>query len=92
MLAHGEALAAGSAEVLGELQYQDVVRQCVERLRAAVDRRNDVLGDAFAPCPAPPSPAQVAALIDSVVDDYLAAEALHGGKSEDGATPAIELF
>lgn len=92
MLAHGEALAAGSAEVLGQLQYQDVVRQCVERLRAAVDRRNDVLGKAFEPRQVPPTPAQVAALIDTVVADYLAAETLHGGTPDEGPMAAIELF
>ena len=93
MLAHGEALAAGSADVLGQLQYQDVVRQCVERLRAAVERRNAVLADGFGTAAlAPPSAAEVAALIDAVVDDYLAAEALHASPPDGGAVSAIELF
>ena len=91
MLAHGEALATGAAEVLGQLQYQDVVRQCVERLRDAVERRNDVLGSEFGQRPAP-SPARVAALIEAVVDEYLAAEAMHGGAADAGTGPAIELF
>jgi methyl-accepting chemotaxis protein len=87
MLAHGEALSAGTAEVLGQLQYQDVVRQCVERLRLAVAQRNAVLErDIGAP------PEQVAALIGDIVEAYLAAEALHGGAVEDEGTPLIELF
>jgi methyl-accepting chemotaxis protein len=93
MLAHGEALSAGTAEVLGQLQYQDVVRQCVERLRQAVERRNGVLQREFGAGPLlPPPPERVAALIADVVEEYLAAEAMHGGTPEQGGVPAIELF
>lgn len=93
MLAHGEALSAGTAEVLGQLQYQDVVRQCVERLRLAIGRRNDVLEREFGGRPLlPPPPERVAALIADVVEDYLAGEALHNGTPDQGGGVAIELF
>ena len=39
-----------------------------------------------------PGPGRVAALIEAVVADYLAAEALHGGTLEAHTAPAIELF
>lgn len=40
---HNEDLVKDIAEVLGEIQYQDVVRQCIERIRIAAERRNDAL-------------------------------------------------
>lgn len=91
----GDVLSAGAAEVLGQLQYQDVVRQCVERLRAAVAQRNAVLDAAFPGSGMPPAPAadELAGMLADVVQEYLAGEALHGGASgEAGGGPAIELF
>lgn len=89
----GDALSLGAGEVLGQLQYQDVVRQCVERLRTAVAQRNAVLGDAFGGQSAAPDPAVLAGLLGDVVEAYLAGEALHGGNPEQaGGAPAIELF
>jgi methyl-accepting chemotaxis protein len=90
MLAHGEALSAGTAEVLGQLQYQDVVRQCVERLRLAMERRNGVLQRELGG--SVPAPGQAAALIGDVVEEYLVGEARHGGDSAGRGTAAIELF
>ena len=92
MLEHGEMIQHGSSEVLGQLQYQDVVRQCVERLQGAIGRRNAVLEREFGAVAAP-RPELVAALIGDVLDEYLAAEAMHGGALDDaGGAPAIELF
>jgi len=88
----GEALSLGASEVLGQLQYQDVVRQCVERLRAAMAQRNLVLGGAFGGPGAAPAPALLAGLLCDVVEEYLAGEALHGGTPDQGGGPAIELF
>ena len=88
----GDALSFGSSEVLGQLQYQDVVRQCVERLRAAVAQRNLVLGGAFGSAAGVPEPAVLAGLLGDVVEEYLAGEALHGGTPDQGGGLAIELF
>lgn len=38
-----EDLSRDIAEVLGQIQYQDVVRQCIERIRVAMGRRNSLL-------------------------------------------------
>lgn len=93
MHAHGEALARGSADVLGQLQYQDVVRQCVERLQAAIAQRNAVLAAEFS-AHAVPRPEAVARLIADITFDYLATEQLHGTSTEPeaGGAPLIELF
>jgi len=92
MLEHGGALAAGSSDVLGQLQYQDVVRQCVERLQHAIARRNDALGQEFSGAAAP-QPELLARLIGDIAADYLATETLHGGDAAAHDTgPAIELF
>lgn len=40
---HNEDLVKDIAEALGQIQYQDVVRQCIERIRVAAGRRNDAL-------------------------------------------------
>ncbi len=92
MLAHGEALSAASSDVLGQLQYQDVVRQCVERLQGAIAQRNAALGEEFTGRAAP-RPELLARLIADITLDYLATEQMHGGDlREDNAAPAIELF
>jgi methyl-accepting chemotaxis protein len=89
---HGQMVAAGAAEVLGQLQYQDIVRQCVERLQAAAAERNSLLGDGFGATPA--DPAMLAGLLSDVLDGYLAGEAMHGLRQEEaaGGGAAIELF
>jgi len=38
-----EDLSRDIAEVLGQIQYQDVVRQCIDRIRVAMRRRNSLL-------------------------------------------------
>jgi methyl-accepting chemotaxis protein len=43
VIKHNEDLVKDIAEALGEIQYQDVVRQCIERIRIAAGRRNDAL-------------------------------------------------
>jgi methyl-accepting chemotaxis protein len=40
---HNEDLVKDIAEVLGQIQYQDVVRQAIERTRATAGRRNAML-------------------------------------------------
>jgi methyl-accepting chemotaxis protein len=91
---HGAAVTAGATDVLGQLQYQDVVRQCVERLQAAIAQRNLALQSGFGGQQAP-DPAQLAELVARVLADYLAGEAMHGDGgtgSGAGAGLAIELF
>jgi methyl-accepting chemotaxis protein len=40
---HNQLLAKDIAEVLGHIQYQDVVSQCIERIRNTTSQRNDFL-------------------------------------------------
>jgi len=92
MQQHGEALAAGTVDVLGQLQYQDVVRQCVERLQQAIAQRNAAFGQEFIGNPMP-QPEVLARLVADITAEYLATEKLHGdGEQQGGAAPAIELF
>lgn len=40
---HNNDLARNIAEVLGQIQYQDVVSQCIDRMMAAMNQRNALL-------------------------------------------------
>jgi methyl-accepting chemotaxis protein len=42
---HNTNLATEIAEMLGRIQYQDVVRQRIERVESAMARRNNILGE-----------------------------------------------
>jgi methyl-accepting chemotaxis protein len=88
---HGEDLAAGAAEVLGQLQYQDVVRQCIERLQDALAARGAALEAGLGQGNAGPD--ALAARLEQVLAEYLASEAMHGRQDDAGdGGPAIELF
>jgi methyl-accepting chemotaxis protein len=43
VMKHNEDLVLDIGEMLGQVQYQDVVRQSIERIRSAAGRRNDAL-------------------------------------------------
>lgn len=43
---HNNDLALNIAEVLGQIQYQDVVSQSIDRMMTAMNQRNDLLGAA----------------------------------------------
>jgi methyl-accepting chemotaxis protein len=94
---HNEDLAKNIAEVLGQIQYQDVVRQCVERIRVAIKQRNTFLeqacdlaqqGDADL--------RQLSAMLASILDDYENEENMHKHSArheiDEGSELKIELF
>jgi methyl-accepting chemotaxis protein len=94
---HNEQLTAGIADVLGQTQFQDVVRQIVERARDAMAQRNAALQDVLAAVPDSPALADRARGMEALLDGVVRAEALHAGAvrlpegdSADG--PTIELF
>jgi methyl-accepting chemotaxis protein len=91
---HNTSLAREIAEMLGQIQYQDVVRQRIERVAAAVTQRNGVLGEL--PRRLGESTAGLAELparMLAVLDAYRAGEARHAAaSSEDAGLPKIELF
>nr|WP_284702351.1 methyl-accepting chemotaxis protein [Herbaspirillum aquaticum] len=90
MMAHGEELVATTANMLGHLQFQDVVRQCVDRIQDAVVRRNAALaqmaGETSIILPAH----EAAEVISQVVIDYVEQEHRHLVREPD--LPAMELF
>lgn len=92
---HNQVQAANIAEVLGQIQYQDVVRQGIERLQGAARRRNEALCQALPPGAAGPDGAALAAALAEVLDGYLEEEARHshsGRPDGDGDGLKIELF
>jgi methyl-accepting chemotaxis protein len=75
---HNEDLVRDIAEALGEIQYQDVVRQYIERIRVAAARRNDALRAFLDPNEEPSSPdAELPLQLELVLNDYLAEEEHH---------------
>lgn len=91
-------LANDISEILGSIQYQDIVRQRIERMQIAMQRRNDVfqlfvtelessggnLADDFA------------SQMNMVLNNYLEEESHHNNslnpRDEEDAPPKFELF
>lgn len=88
---HGTHVASSASEIMSQLQYQDIVRQCVERVVDAMAQRNAVLAQAGAE-PVEPDWDRLAGMLAGVVTDYLSREALHGDEAPDTSGPSIELF
>lgn len=94
---HNVALASELAEMLGQIQYQDVVRQRIERIATAVTQRNAVLQalvdgmDRVDPA-IRTTPQQM----QLVLDDYLQEEQRHAPVAAEGEAladlPKFELF
>ncbi len=71
-------LASEIAEILSQIQYQDVVRQRIERVESAVAQRNNVLGDLPRRLANPQSNlAELPEDMREVLDEYLANEQRH---------------
>jgi methyl-accepting chemotaxis protein len=94
---HNQDLAKSIAEVLGQIQYQDVVRQCIERIRVAILQRNGFLEKTFGSAQqGEVDLAQLSALLASIRDDYENEEEMHKHSARheetDGGELKIELF
>jgi hypothetical protein len=91
---HSAHVARESSEMLGQLQFQDVARQRIERASFAVARRNDVLREL--PLKLTDSNgglAELPAKMLIVLDEYLADEARHVAASDDASSPPkFEVF
>lgn len=91
---HNTALASEITEILGHIQFQDVVRQRIERAMLASEERNEIL---YRYAEAVRTQADVLGTLpselDDIVDTYLAGEQMHEAaeKTTDSA-PRIELF
>jgi len=94
VIKHNEDLVREIAEALGQIQYQDVVRQCIERIRIAVGRRNEALRAGWGEDPA--ACAGLPEQLELVLDEYLAEEGNHRHSvrqtPDEGASRKIELF
>ncbi len=94
---YNEDLAKDISEVLGQIQYQDVVSQCIDRLRVAIDKRNVFFQNAVGAwgqgnadlTHLPPQLAQI-------LSDYITEEERHKHSArhatDDSSEPKIELF
>jgi methyl-accepting chemotaxis protein len=87
---HNEDLLRDISEVLGQIQYQDVVRQAIERIRGVVDRRNACLAQALA-AQEEGGLAQLAAPLAALRAAFLDEEARHGNAARVGADAGGEL-
>jgi methyl-accepting chemotaxis protein len=91
---HNQDLVVDIAAVLGHVQYQDVVRQAIERIRIAVERRNGALRGALDGSAAPDRglPQQ----LELILEDYRTEENKHRHSTRQGHAagdpPKIELF
>ncbi len=86
------SMANEIVETLGSIQYQDVVRQRLERLLAAQARYDALLQTALDE-PALGSTPHFRDHLEQVLSDYLEEESHHGKQSTDeDAPPMIELF
>jgi methyl-accepting chemotaxis protein len=95
---HNTTLAAGISEMLGEIQFQDVVRQRIERVAPAVAQRNAIFEQLPTAVTGSGDEAVVLTTeLAEALDAYAAMESRHAGTGpdrpgHDHTLPAIELF
>ncbi len=95
---HNITLADDISEIYGHIQFQDVIRQRIERIESAMEQRNEVLR-AFAQRLERPDAklTELPQRMSQVLDDYLNTETNHApavqqvNEAESGL-PQIELF
>ena len=91
-------LADGISEVMGQIQFQDVIRQRIDRIVAAASQRNALLVDFSDALSGKDSRlANIPVSMDDVVTQYMAIEARHASnsrihESESDGLAKIELF
>lgn len=94
---HNENLSTEISDMLGHLQYQDVVGQCIARVRETIGQRNTFLQTAADP----PSQAegdlsQLSDQLALILTTYLAEEKkhMHSARHDEagGTEPKFELF
>jgi methyl-accepting chemotaxis protein len=77
VMKHNEDLVRDIGETLGQVQYQDVVRQSIERIRTAVGRRNDALRTLPMRTTDPADAGDLPLQLELILDDYVAEEQKH---------------
>lgn len=95
---HNISLAGDISEIFGHIQFQDVIRQRIERIEIAVEKRNQVLKNFARHLDSPGFNLRELPLrMSEVLDEYLCAEVNHAPvsphtSSQGGGQPQIELF
>lgn len=94
---HNEDLAKDIADVLGHIQYQDVVSQCIDRMRTAIAQRNAFLQTVVGQSQLTPQDlAELPEIFGQVLDAYLQEEKKHkhSARHEEEASTELkfELF
>lgn len=94
---HNENLAKDIADVLGHIQYQDVVSQCIDRMRSTIGQRNTLLEQSIADSsPTAADLAQLAQRLSLILNDYVVEEVKHkhSARHEEQQTGELkfELF
>lgn len=95
---HDAQLASDLGEILGEIQFQDIVRQRIERLREAGEQRNALFVEMTEGGNGLDTGVQaVAEKLNRVIQDYLVKESRHSkmmsqGSNGDGDLPKFEFF
>ncbi|MDP4030420.1 MAG: methyl-accepting chemotaxis protein [Gallionella sp.] len=95
---HNTNLATDIAEMLGHIQYQDVVRQRIERIASAMAQRNDLLMELPRRLGAPQTDlTELPAQMQGMLDEYRANEERHapaaaGAAGQTDGLPKMELF
>jgi methyl-accepting chemotaxis protein len=75
---HNQNLAKDIAEVLGHIQYQDVVSQCIGRIRLTTTKRNEFLQSTFASLDDTDADlSNLSPLLTLILNDFLAEEDKH---------------
>lgn len=89
-------LAHDISEVLGNIQYEDVVRQRVERIQEVMVMRNDLLRQFAAQLTSDGSAEEIIMQLNNTLNDYLSRESHHNNslqaKDDEDALPKFELF
>lgn len=91
-------LAADIAEILGSIQYQDIVRQRIERMQLVMERRNDLFESFVTELESNNGNLtnDFASQINVILNNYIEGELQHGNSlnsdNEEDAPPKFELF
>jgi len=93
MLERNAQLVAGIAEIIGHIQYQDAVRQRIERIETAISKRNKVFVK-FAKhlTDHEPSLFELALQMQDLLSEYRSLESRHASKRPSLGEKKVEFF
>lgn len=96
---HNTDLASEIVDILGLIQFQDVVKQRIERMEIAIDKRNELFQFFIRDIDSPDAGMlELPMKMNEVLDEYLSVERRHAPASNhtstetDDGLPKLELF